>query len=210
MATARISSAQRSVTTLITDTRSRQKDTILQCLTRLNDKSTLKVSAEELSAIIRASHLANTTKLSSSSAVRVTLKHLFAVSGSGWAGLYSAEYMQHRDMGAKTVCKEGKSLAYARPVCTILHLHSVHISVQYKHLTPLQECLRALGQLPCSTCPAAEAAIQQPYLGKVLGHLKKNLQVSEAVWTVCLPGIRYMSKILCRKHKIISPADFQC
>lgn len=42
----------------------------------------------------------------------------------------------------------------------------------------VQECIKVLGQLPQATCPAADASLQQPHLGKVLAHLKKNLQVS--------------------------------
>eukprot|EP00878_Enallax_costatus_P033642 GHUV01037184.1.p1 GENE.GHUV01037184.1~~GHUV01037184.1.p1 ORF type:complete len:142 (+),score=27.16 GHUV01037184.1:321-746(+) len=120
MATTRVVSAQRSTTTLTTDTKSRQKDAILQCLTRLNDKSTLRVAADELSAIIRS----------------LDADDLAAV--------------------VQSICTTGawEPKAFAK-----------------------KECIRALGQLPQATCPAADAALQQPHLGKVLGHLKKNLQV---------------------------------
>jgi hypothetical protein len=52
MASSRALAAQQSAVYI--DQRSKGKDALLHCLTRLNDKSTLRVAAEELSELIKA------------------------------------------------------------------------------------------------------------------------------------------------------------
>lgn len=48
----------------------------------------------------------------------------------------------------------------------------------------LQECIKVLAQLPQPSCPVANVVLQQ-YLGKILGHLKKQLQVSKGLSDGC-------------------------
>ncbi|WIA12977.1 hypothetical protein OEZ85_006589 [Tetradesmus obliquus] len=96
---------------------------ILLCLTKLNEKSTLRAAAEELSVIIRA--LDNDS-----------LQAL-----------------------VQSICSTGawEPKAFAK-----------------------KECIKVLAQLPQPSCPVADVVVQQ-YLGKILAHLKKQLQDTDSL-----------------------------
>eukprot|EP00775_Hariotina_reticulata_P011340 gene11340-11489_t len=94
MASSRALAAQKSA--VFTDQRSQGKEALLQCLTRLNDKSTLRVAAEELSEIIKARVVHSLMRAGKLLQLNLrTILTYSAGSGSGELGSFGAEHLQH-------------------------------------------------------------------------------------------------------------------
>lgn len=113
--------------------------------------------------------------------------------GPGGSARHHQLPVQHRH-GAKGLCAQGKSPSACRPRPCVggKKVHGMHTrttgcppspAASPPHAQPsdrlacLQECARAIGLVASATCPLREQALQQPHLGRMLGQLRKSMQV---------------------------------